>query len=489
MIVEVLAAVFVIVFCYYVQLYFRTLVKFQAFRGPHPLPIIGNCYNPKVASLFRYIASLRKEFGKVFVMHLFTKAYLVVLEPTIVRRVLSDSTSFTKGTDYSKIFAVVFGEGLVTSSHDKHKNDRSIFNKYFIRSNVAKSAKMYNSVTKHAIDQLLDEKMGDKNELQINIEHFFARLALRIFMNFCCGTDYRQNLSREEEICDIVSEASCAVGKMIMFSAPIFSFIPWVKQAEKCRAEVWKDIQTIIVDRKKAIAAGEEPADDCITAMLNNNMSEKDMIDHAVTLICAGHDTTAFFSSYVCLLLAENPDCQEKLREDIVALLGDSNDISADDISKLTYLHQVMEETLRLFAIIPCLTRVATKEVTIKDAASDTPGGALRDVTIPKGADVMIPMYLLNREPTVWENPSKFDPSRFDGHGDYTSAKSGFFPFGYGARTCIGNTLAQLETSVFICHLLRRFRFKTVPGFKININAGISLTTSNGVHLIAERLH
>jgi cytochrome P450 len=71
-----------------------------------------------------------------------------------------------------------------------------------------------------------------------------------------------------------------------------------------------------------------------------------------------------------------------------------------------------MQETLRLFAIIPCLTRVATSEVTIKDAASDTPGGALRDVVIPKGTDVMIPMYLLNRDPTVWENPAKFDPSR-----------------------------------------------------------------------------
>jgi cytochrome P450 len=128
---------------------------------------------------------------------------------------------------------------------------------------------------------------------------------------------------------------------MIMFSAPIFSFIPWVKQAETCRSEVWKDIQAIIVDRKKAIAAGEEPADDCITAMLNNNLSEKDMIDHTVTLICAGHDTTAFFSSYVCLLLAENPDCQEKLRALIYDQVGDRNDITADDISKMTYLHEV----------------------------------------------------------------------------------------------------------------------------------------------------
>jgi cytochrome P450 len=73
---------------------------------------------------------------------------------------------------------------------------------------------------------------------------------------------------------------------------------------------------------------------------------------------------------------------------------------------------QVFHESLRLYAIIPNLTRVSTTEVTIKDAASDTPGGALHDVTIPKDTEILIPMYLLNRDPTVWENPSKFDPSR-----------------------------------------------------------------------------
>lgn len=485
---EVVVGLFVVAFTYYLQLYFRTLIKFQAFKGPHPLPIIGNFYNPKIFSLFRYMASLRKEYGKTFVLHLFTKVYLVVLEPTIVRRVLSDSKAFTKGSDYSTNFAVVFGEGLVTSAHDKHKNDRSIFNKYFIRTNVNKHIPMYNAVTEDAIDQLLDTRVGKGQELDINIEHFFARLALRIFMNFCCGTDYRQNLPREEEICNIVSVASYAVGKMIMFSPPLFSFIPWVKQAVTCREEVWKDVHKIITDRKQAIAAGEEPAEDCITAMLNTDMSEKDMIDHTVTLICAGHDTTSFFSSYICLVLAENPECQEKLRDCILAQVGDRNDITADDIAQLAYLHQVFQESLRLYAIIPNLTRVCTTEVTIKDAASDTPGGALRDVTIPKGTNIFIPMYLLNRDPTVWEEPSKFKPSRFEGQGDYTSAKSGFFPFGYGTRTCIGNTLAQMESAVFLCHILRRYKIKTVPGFKVKIEAGISLTTSNGVRVILERL-
>lgn len=86
MIYKVAAGLFVVGFTYFIQLYFRTLIKFQKFKGPHPLPIIGNFYNPKILSLFRYMAGLRKEFGKTFIIYLFTKAYLIVLEPTIVRR-------------------------------------------------------------------------------------------------------------------------------------------------------------------------------------------------------------------------------------------------------------------------------------------------------------------------------------------------------------------------------------------------------------------
>lgn len=286
----------------------------------------------------------------------------------------------------------------------------------------------------------------------------------------------------------MVSLASYSVAKMIQLSVPLFRFIPWVNNAMTLHDEIAKETKIIVENRRKAIAAGEDVPDDCIAAMIDNDMDEKDMIDHTATLISAGHDTTAFFSSYVCLILAQNPECQEKLRDLIFEAVGDRKDINTDDIAAIPYLHQVLEETLRMYAIIPILTRETEKEVTIKDATSDTPGGALRDMTIPAGTNIMIPMFILNREPSVWENPSKFNPSRFDGQGDYTSAKSGFFPFGYGTRTCIGNTLAQVETSIFMIHLLRRYRLKPSPGYKVDIVAGISLTTSNGVRVVVEKL-
>ena len=88
----------------------------------------------------------------------------------------------------------------------------------------------------------------------------------------------------------------------------------------------------------------------------------------------------------------------------------------------------------------------------------------------------------MNRDPEVWTNPNEFNPNRFDNTElNFTAAKNGFFPFGYGSRTCIGNTLAQIESVVFLCHLLRKYRLEPDASFCPKINSGISLTTSNGV--------
>ncbi len=419
---------------------------------------------------------LRKKYGKIFTFFGFTKPYLVVCDPIVVRRVLSDPKTFYKGTDYTEQFSFVFGQGLVTSNGEKHKKDRAIFGKYFIRSNISKFTKLICEVTDQAIDQMLELKDG-KPKVH-NMEQFFACVALRIFMMFSIGTDYRKNPAREKELCHAVSQGSWAVGRVISLGLPMWNIIPWVKLISTARTTVLSDFHQIVSERKAQMARGECPElDDCLTAMINENMNERDMADHFVTLICAGHDTTAFFSSYMCMLLAQNPAVQDKLYEEIREALQGRDEITADDCVEMKYMQKVMQETLRLYSIIPQVTRVSAEEVHIKEA----------NVTIPKGVNLMIPMFLINRDPEIWDNPSEFQPERFDAKGssvDFTSAKNGFFPFGYGSRTCIGNTLAQIESAIFICKLLKRFRFEADPGFKPSIMSGISLTTSNGINII-----
>mmetsp|Transcript_24681 Transcript_24681/g.33862 ORF Transcript_24681/g.33862 Transcript_24681/m.33862 type:complete len:248 (+) Transcript_24681:1-744(+) len=234
------------------------------------------------------------------------------------------------------------------------------------------------------------------------------------------------------------------------------------------------DFRRLFNDRKELVESGASEIDDALGAMVREDMSLKDVEDHFVTLVCAGHDTTAFFTSYMCYLLAAHPEKQEKLWEEINSVLDGQQDITMDSITELKYLNQVMQETLRLYSIIPMITRYCTEEHHIPESG----------VTIPKGAYILIPLFLINRDPELWDNPSEFIPERFADKGmEFTSAKAGFFPFGYGVRVCIGNILAQTEAAIFICHLLRAFHLEAVPGFKPVIQAGISLTTSNGIFI------
>lgn len=473
-----LGALFLGYLLYGTIVFIKQCYMLRRFKGPLALPLVGNCYDMGALYVLRYLSKLRKKYGKIFTFFGPSKPYLVICEPAVVRRILSDPKTFPKGEDYTTYFNIAFGAGLVTSNGEKHKADRAVFGRFFIRSNVVKFMSTINSLAVEAIENSLVQPNKGQT-FTVDIEQFFATLALRTFSLFAVGLDYRTNPAREKEICRLVSKGSFEMGQLMALALPLWDIIPQVRCCRQTRLELGYELTETVKARKALMARGETVPDDCLTAMLTENMSSEAMLDHIVTLLCAGHDTTAFYSSYMVYLLGLYPEAQAKFVEDVKNVVGDREEITADDVSEMKYVQKVMQEVLRLFAIIPNVSRLATEETHVKEV----------NVTIPKGATVLIPMFLINRDPDIWENPSEFNPDRFEGKGnEFTSAKNGFFPFGYGSRTCIGNVLAQLESVTFLCHLLRKFRIESAPGFKPNIMAGISLTTSNGIHVVLRPL-
>lgn len=373
---------------YFTFIFLRACYTLRKFRGPFALPLIGNCYTSEALSIFKYLASLRKRYGKIFTFFTFSKPRLVVLDPIIARRVLSDSKAFPKGSDYTHAFSHVFGKGLVTSNGDKHKKDRAIFGRFFVKNNIVKCTDSFNAIADDAIDDLLKVAVSDGKPKPLNIEKFFAVCALRLFMKFCTGADYKPMHDRELTICKIVSEASNATGTVVIFGLPLFSFMPQVKVMDKCRAEVRKEFDLALTKRKAEHDRGDNlDCDDCLNAMIEEKMDDADMFDHFMTLICAGHDTSAYFSSYLVFLLGKHQDVQDKLRSEILNHFKGRTEVTADDILELKYLAKVMQETLRFYAIIPGVSRKSAEEVHIKEAS----------VTIPKGVELFIPMSIINR--------------------------------------------------------------------------------------------
>jgi cytochrome P450 len=465
---------------YFTAKFVKQCIMLRKFSGPLAIPFIGNCYTKDAMFLMKYLSGLRKRYGKHFTFFAFTKPYIVVCDPSSVRRILSDNKVFVKGTDYTEQFSVAFGEGLVTSNGEKHRKDRSNFNKMFVKTNIAKYMQMMNEKTDEAIDEMVAPKVngtdaGEKGKA-LDIEDFFAILSLRVFTKFALGTDMP---GTEQWTAKQVSDGSWAVGRMITLGLPMWNIFPAVHTIRKSRVTLWKLLKPVVEERKRNPLPEGENAD-CLSVMIEEKMDDEEVNDHLVTLLSAGHDTTAYFSAYLIYLLAVHQDAQDRLRAEIMKQLNGRSEVVADDVVEMKFFNCVMQETMRLYSIIPCVTRACRQSTHIKE----------NGVTIPAGANVLIPMFLINRDPELWDEPSKFKPERFEAStGFFTNAKNGYFPFGYGARTCIGNTLAQMESCVFIAKLLLRYDVNEDIGFKPAIFAGISLTTSNGINVrLKERI-
>lgn len=414
---------------------------------------------------------MAKKYGKIFVFWPGNSAVIVVSDPVAARQVLTDSRTFIKGPDYTEKFSVVFGQGLVTSNGEQHRKDRMCLGKYFVRTNVDKHIRMIGEQSLKMMEEELEPHLGEVMDMQ----HYFHMLALRVFGNFALSVDYSkpENHDIARYINDLVCKGSNHMGTHIVLNIPMWSFLPSVRKLKELVSVVDAHTDMLIDERIAARARGEKGPNDALDLMLDENQSRQQLHDQLRTLLCAGHDTTAFFGCYMALLLAKHPRVQQKAKEEIKRVIGTRTDLSADDINELKYCRMIMQETLRLYSVIPFVNRTAVADTQLKDTK----------FTVPKGSTVLVPMCIMSRDADVWENPGEFIPERFENITGHSSAKHGYLPFGYGTRTCVGYTLALVEGTMMIALLMQKYRLQEDPTFKVQIVGGISLVSKNGVRM------
>ncbi|XP_022343180.2 cytochrome P450 3A13-like [Crassostrea virginica] len=196
--------------------------------------------------------------------------------------------------------------------------------------------------------------------------------------------------------------------------------------------------------------------DDKIGKGLDLSISE--LTANSLFFVLSGYETVANALALTVLCLAVHPECQKKLMNEIRAHLETSPLSPYDerlknhgDIQKLTYLHQCVNESLRMFPPFLRFNRSTNR------------ASMINGITIPKGLDVTISIYALHRNAEVWEEPEKFDPDRFSEERLTPSQKKNFLPFGLGPRDCFGKEFAVLEVKLALVHLLQQYEVSTLP--------------------------
>ncbi|WP_026413650.1 cytochrome P450 [Actinomadura oligospora] len=277
-----------------------------------------------------------------------------------------------------------------------------------------------------------------------------------------------------------VGHAFEAVQDQAMFEMVSLSKVPtWVplpKQLRfrRARAELRDVVDRLVAER----GPGWSPeADDVVSRLVASTRAEPDpavgarrLHDELVTLLLAGHETTASTLGWSLYLVDRHPEVARRLREEARTVLGDRPPVH-DDLHGLTYTAMVVQEAMRLYPPVWILTRQALQD--------DVVGG----YHVPAGSDVLVSPYTLHRNAEYWDDPERFDPERFDPARPNERPRYAYIPFGAGPRFCVGNNLGMLEAVFVLALISRDLRLKAVPERPVQPEPMLSLRIRGGLHM------
>jgi cytochrome P450 len=202
-------------------------------------------------------------------------------------------------------------------------------------------------------------------------------------------------------------------------------------------------------------------------------MTDRQLRDEVVTLLLAGHETTSNALTWTWYLLSQNPEIEARWREELRSVLG-GRPPTFEDLPALKYTEMVMAESMRLFPPAWGIGRRALRDVEL---------GGFR---IPAGSILALAPYVLHRDERFWPDPLRFQPERFTAEARAARPKFAYFPFGGGARSCIGEPFAWMEGVLLLATVGQRWRLRLSPGHPVEPQALITLRPRYGMKMAVE---
>jgi cytochrome P450 len=387
------------------------------------------------------------------------KSYTYVINhPDDVKRVLvSNHKNYTKGVGLDRV-KILLGNGIMTSEGDFWKRQRYMMQPMFHRRVITEFAHTIAHSTQAFIEKW--EAQAARGEL-VNVTEDMSELTLDIVLRSIFGPDFDRLAGQEGgNPFDVVTKEQA---RNLQF-------------AYKFRS-LGKVIAGLVNRRREA----REEHPDFIGMLMNardketgDAMSERELIDEVMTLVVAGHETTASGLNWTWYLLSQHPEVEAKLHAELDAAPQELEPGLAQ-MEALSYTHQVIDEALRLYPPGWLLSR--------RTIGPDTLGG----YEIPAGSSVMLSPYLLHRHPKFWKEPEKFWPERFAPEHEADRPRFAYMPFAAGPRHCIGETLALYEMLMHLYKVARRYRLTYVADRPIELEAQINLRTRNPLFMRLER--
>ena len=397
----------------------------------------------------------------------------VVNHPDFIRPVLSrDYRYFSKRIIDYRVLARIMGNGLVTSDGPHWVRQRRLMQPMFGNRRIEGFDERINALTSSMMNEWEPRVGGEA----FRIDREMSRLTFGIVGATLFGSDLERHAGEVSEILDVANLYPLEPRALMT----LWSWVPTPHNLKWRHAVRRLDriVYGMIEARRRRGAGGDDILDHLIRALdeeSGEGMDERQMRDEVVTLMLAGHETSANALAWTLYLLDRHPDAQARLAESLAATLNGAP-ANAGDLPRLPYLKQVVQESMRLYPPVWAYVRRS-------EQAEEFDGYRL-----PANVYVTVVPYALHRHPEFWPDPERFDPDRFDpDRGEGGRHPYSYLPFAAGPRTCIGAGMAMLETQLVLAQVLQRFRVHVVPDHPIETTAKVTLRPRHGIAVTLSR--
>jgi cytochrome P450 len=441
--------------------------------GPRGLPLVG-CLNGLLRNPMEFWTQIAIRYGGIARVPLKKRrpVYLISDPKMLYELLVTKRSKYRKNIRY-KAAVDTFGAGLLLNEGDAWKRQRRLTQPAFKHDYIAS---MVPTMAHLSAEFLADWKDAADKSIARDVDDDFFRLAQRLAGHYLMGSGFAaieadfgtaaraikdhwplpprsvlallkpQQHSREQHL----DEAIAAMDDCLL------SFIG------RCRERGFEDCGVM-----EQIAKGSEEQGD--------PFDDRSLRDQLLTLFFAGHETSATSLSWIHYLLSQHHDVRRRMQTEIQSVLGDRLDPSAEEIDKLAYTEQVINESLRMYSPIHSISRVALED--------DTIGG----YAIPAGSMIYVSLHAMHRSPKLWPEPSRFDPDRFSPEAVSAMDRFAFIPFAAGHRNCIGAAMATVELKLVLAQIAQRYELEHDPSHKIVPTAGTVMHPRGGMPMFIKR--
>ncbi|CAN0830358.1 Protein LUTEIN DEFICIENT 5, chloroplastic, partial [Linum grandiflorum] len=458
---------------------------------------------PKIPEAKGAISAIRSEaffiplyelfltYGGIFRLTFGPKSFLIVSDPTIAKHILKDnSKGYSKGI-LAEILDFVMGKGLIPADGEIWRVRRRTIVPALHQKYVAAMISLFGAGTDR-LCQTLDKAASDGEDVEM--ESLFSRLTLDIIGKAVFNYDF-DSLTNDtgivEAVYTVLREAEDrSVSPIPTWEIPIWKDIsPRQKKVNSALGLINGTLDELIGICKRMVDEEElqfheeymNEQDPSILHFLlagGDDVTSKQLRDDLMTMLIAGHETSAAVLTWTFYLLSKEPAVLAKLQNEVDAVLGDRFP-TIEDMKKLKYTTRVINESLRLYPQPPVLIR--------RSLDNDMLG----KYPIKRGEDIFISVWNLHRSPHHWQDAAKFNPERWPLDGpnpNETNQNFSYLPFGGGPRKCVGDMFATFETVVAVAMLVRRFNFQMALGAPpVEMTTGATIHTTKGLNMTVTR--